>query len=100
MQSNLNNNEIDILIENDEKQQKEQAEKERQLKEAINLVFSKPEGIILGKWLFETCTAGKHNNDINPNKLIYFKRGEDIYNALKELMTKETIINIELGGFN
>lgn len=100
MQSNLNNNEIDILIEKSETLEKEQVEKQRQFREAINLVFSKPEGIILGKWLYETCTSGKHNNDINPNKLIYFKRGEDIYNALKELMTKETIINIELGGFN
>ena len=34
---------------------------------------------------FETCTP-VNNNDINP-KLIYFN-GEDIYNALKELMTK------------
>lgn len=100
MQSNLNNNEIDILIEKSETLEKEQVEKQRQLKEAINLVFSKPEGIILGKWLFETCTSGKHNNDINPNKLIYFKRGEDIYNALKGLMNKENIVNIELGGFN
>ncbi|NLF84058.1 MAG: hypothetical protein GX568_08775 [Candidatus Gastranaerophilales bacterium] len=100
MQSNLNNNEIDILIEKSETLEKEQVEKQRQFREAINLVFKTPEGIILGKWLYETCTSGKHNNDINPNKLIYFKRGEDIYNALKELMTKETIINIELGGFN
>jgi hypothetical protein len=99
MQHNLNKNEIDDLIKQDELKEKQQAEKLEQLRNAVNAVFSTKNGLILGKWVYEQCIAGKVNNDINPNKLIYFKRGEDIYHALRLLMTKENIINIELGGF-
>lgn len=102
MQNNQENQNdlIDNLIENDEKKQKEKEEQERKIKEAVKLVFDTEAGKYLGKWLYNACKIGESNNDINPNKLIYFKSREDLYNSLRKYMTKENIINIELGGFN
>ncbi len=100
MQNNhVNQSEVDLLLTNRERAEKERLEKERQLKASVDLVFSKPEGVIIGKWLFEACSTGNSNNDINPNKLIYHKSRQDLYQSLRQYMTKENIVNIELGGF-
>jgi len=90
----------DELIAIQEQKEKKEAEQLRQLLEAVRLVFSTDAGKILGAWLYSQCTTGQQNNDINPNKLIYYKGKEDLYNSLRGLMSKENIVNIELGGFN
>ncbi len=93
------NNTVDLLTELEEKRKFAMEEELKILEEAVNIVFKSAAGKILGKWLYKNCNLGKENNDINPNKLVYFKSREDLYHSLKGLMSKESIINIELGGF-
>jgi len=74
---------------------KEQEHNEQMLL-ACKEIFNDTNGIFLGKWLLNECSAGDYDNDINPNKLMYYKAKRDIYNKLKQYFPTKSRIKIEI----
>jgi hypothetical protein len=81
--------------------EEEKSKKRKKEEEAINRIFTTPDGKLLGKWLIRECgfllpsTVSNLQGEILPNSTIYNEAKRGIYLELRKFFNSETLINLE-----